>query len=257
MDPSAPAAASTATGSGRADLHMHTTHSDGMFNAKTIINYLAAINESWLLRYGHSYLDVIAITDHDTLRGSMDAREYNEQIGRPLEVLSGVEVSTASGHVVALNVTEEIPARLSTAVTIDKIHAQGGVAIAAHPYSSLILLGVKSVGGKIKRLPFDGIEVVNSNITEMWGNRYTAMVNRLHQNLSEIGSSDAHFLSAFEKVYTLFPGKSAADLLAAILARQTRAHGAIYGIHDLIDYVRDRRALDRYCREHGIHPHNL
>lgn len=242
---------------GRADLHMHTTHSDGMMNVPTLINYIATLNIDHTRKYGRNYLDVIAVTDHDTIGGSVEAMEFVKENSYSFDVLVGSEISSSDGHIIAINISEDIPAGKSAAYTIAAIHEQNGSAIAAHPYSSLRLLGVKCVGGIIKSAEFDAVEVVNSNITEMFGNGYTSHANKASQRLSEIGSSDAHFLSAFEKVYTTFPGEKKQDLLDAIRNKTTHAHGKIWGIIDLLGYIKDRRALNIFCAQHGIRPHNL
>lgn len=44
---------------GKADLHLHTTASDGMMSPAMLMNYIAACTD----------LDVIAITDHNTQDG--------------------------------------------------------------------------------------------------------------------------------------------------------------------------------------------
>jgi predicted metal-dependent phosphoesterase TrpH len=66
--------------SGRADLHIHTRHSDGLYTPVEIVD---------LAR--RSGLAAIAITDHDTLSGVQPAREAAR--GLALEVVAGVEIS--------------------------------------------------------------------------------------------------------------------------------------------------------------------
>src|SRR5262245_35971786 len=68
----------------RADLHVHTTHSDGAYTPAQVID---------LAR--RSGLSAIAITDHDTLTGVGPARRAAE--GTDVEVVAGVEVSSEYG----------------------------------------------------------------------------------------------------------------------------------------------------------------
>ena len=65
----------------KADLHIHTTLSDGMLSPEKLIE-LALDTD----------LDVIAITDHDTSEAVSRAR--TAALETPLEVLRGVEIST-------------------------------------------------------------------------------------------------------------------------------------------------------------------
>src|SRR5262249_25339147 len=67
--------------SGRADLHIHTRHSDGLYAPAEIVD---------LVR--RSDLAAIAITDHDTVAGVQPAREA--ACGLALEIIAGVEIST-------------------------------------------------------------------------------------------------------------------------------------------------------------------
>src|SRR4051812_32633807 len=74
-------AARARPGTDRADLHLHTTHSDGLYTASQVVELA--------VRAG---LCAIAITDHDTLAGIAPAREAAKNTG--LEVIAGVEIST-------------------------------------------------------------------------------------------------------------------------------------------------------------------
>src|SRR4030088_2141258 len=51
---------------GRADLHLHTRASDGLMSARDLVDHVARKTD----------LDVIAITDHDEMCGSLEAREW-------------------------------------------------------------------------------------------------------------------------------------------------------------------------------------
>ncbi len=65
---------------GRADLHLHTTHSDGLYTPAQVVE---------LAR--RSGLSAIALTDHDTLGGLAEARAA--AAGSPLEVIAGAEIT--------------------------------------------------------------------------------------------------------------------------------------------------------------------
>ena len=50
---------------GKADLHVHTSHSDGMCDVPELLDYVES----------ETALDLIAVTDHDSMSGAWDARE--------------------------------------------------------------------------------------------------------------------------------------------------------------------------------------
>src|SRR3954471_3856558 len=64
---------------GRADLHIHTTHSDGEYSPSQIVD---------LAR--RSGLAAVAVTDHDATSAVVEAREA---AGSRVEVIAGVEVT--------------------------------------------------------------------------------------------------------------------------------------------------------------------
>jgi predicted metal-dependent phosphoesterase TrpH len=72
----------------RIDLHNHTTASDGMYSPSEVIQI--AINHN---------MDVIAITDHDTIEGVRPAQQAALAAGAALRVVAGVELSTFEGPI--------------------------------------------------------------------------------------------------------------------------------------------------------------
>ena len=115
--------AGPAVSAGRADLHVHSVWSDGAQSPKAIV--MAAAGR----------VDVLAITDHDEIRGALEARQFaraHPELG--VDVVVGEEVSTLNGHVLALWIEEAVPPGLTAERTIALIHAQGGLAVAAHPF---------------------------------------------------------------------------------------------------------------------------
>jgi predicted metal-dependent phosphoesterase TrpH len=154
------------------DLHVHTYHS---VDAHTRPAELAA----WATRRG---LDGVAITDHDTVAG---LPEFSRLEG--LLVVPGVEVSSAQGHVLALDVRQSFKPNRSFAETVDAIRAAGGVAVLAHPTAFFKGMSAKEVGGL-----FDAVEVVNASAVPF---AYSVRKNRElagRLGLPQTGGSDAH-----------------------------------------------------------------
>ena len=76
---------------GKADLHIHTRHGDGLDSVERIFEHVEAKAD----------LDVIAITEHDSLETALDAREAWARGNFTFDFVPGVEVTTLEGHVVA------------------------------------------------------------------------------------------------------------------------------------------------------------
>ncbi len=201
---------------GTADIHIHTRYSDGSDTPSDVL--------AWAARIG---LDVIAITDHDSIEGAVIAAELSRVRQGP-EVVIGEEVSSRDGHVLALFIVERVPPDLSAEETIAAIHEQGGLAIAAHPYwraSSLDYRGrVYGLGDKIADLELDAVEVINGGFTPSMiaANRRAGWVAEA-LGRTPVGGSDAHVRHALAWGHTRFAGIMASDLRRSIIAGQTEA----------------------------------
>ena len=209
--------AETAPGHGCADLHVHTDFSDGADSPRDVLQ-----------RARQTELDVIAITDHDSIDGAIIAWELATHSRIGPEVIVGEEVSSRDGHILALFIRRLVPPGLSARETVAAIQEQGGIAIAAHPYWRHESNGgrgwVYSVGDEIASVPFDAVEVMNGGFTPSMI-KANARAARTARDLAmtEVGGSDAHVSHAVGWAYTRFPGSSARDLGDAIMRGQTQA----------------------------------
>jgi predicted metal-dependent phosphoesterase TrpH len=200
---------------GRADLHMHTVWSDGAQRPETILKAV------------RGRLDVVAITDHDEIRGALQARDWAR--GHPdlgVDVVVGEEISTLNGHLLGLFLEERVPPGLSALETIATIHAQGGLAVAAHPFHPLrgVSRGYPSIGRMIRDLPIDAIEVINNaGVFSAPYNAWAALRN-VELMLPVTAGSDAHDVWYVGSAVTRFEGCDAVALRRALLAGRTSAH---------------------------------
>lgn len=245
---------------GRADLHIHTVASDGTADVVAILDHVAA-------RGG---LDVIAITDHERIDAAVAGRAIAADRGLPFEVVVGEEVTTLGGHLLALFIDRPIRPYRSLRTTIADVHAAGGIAIPAHP---LVPFPLCAQGWVLRRLLDDPDEDVHPDALETfnptalgrpWHDRVVRFAHR--HGLAQVGNSDAHALEAIGVGWTTFPGRTAADLRAAIAAGETRHGGTFHGTIgqfgvfarqlrkravDARDEVRGRARRDGTGRDHG------
>ena len=213
----------------KADLHIHSTHSDGTGTIPAIMEYVATQTD----------LKVIAITDHNTIEGALFAKELEDLYD--IEVVIGEEVSTTEGHVLGLFLTEEIPQGLTPLETIRRISDQGGIAIIPHPFSSRGIFGPfgrSSFTAALSELAFNALEVYNSVPYLGWANRVAAKMFRGGHGIAAVGGSDAHMVHSVGRGYTLFRGKTAEDLRRSIDNLETRAEADRGGLALALRYVR-------------------
>ena len=201
---------------GLADLHIHTIYSyDGTTSVPTVLTRAKQIG-----------LDLIAITDHDEITGSLKARQLAPDYG--LDVIPGIEITTAEGDLLALNITENIPRDLSLIDTVLRVRQLGGFCIAPHPMAGGV--GMRSLNAysilKALRHPevaqtLIAIETYNATLIDKMSNYYAhILAERL--DIAQTASSDAHVVEAIGLGATEFDGCTAQDLILALQNRETR-----------------------------------
>jgi predicted metal-dependent phosphoesterase TrpH len=208
---------------------MHTTASDGWPTPHELVDHAAR----------RARLDVIAVTDHDTIEGALRARDYAAKRAR-FHVIVGEEVSSRDGHIVALFLERRVRPGMSASATVHAIHDQGGLAIAAHPFwrtQRRTRTGpVHGVGWLAAELDFDAIEVENATPGFYLFNQLAHRLN-LGLGTAELGCSDAHILDAVGRAFTEFPGKTPEALREAIESGVTTARRRRYRAVGLVRYA--------------------
>src|SRR5713226_4328867 len=195
-----------------ADPHCHTRASDGMVTPAELID--AAVKAG---------LDLIAITDHDTMAAAGEVRERGEAAG--IAVVMGQETTTAwpaQTHILGWFLQKSIKRSMSVADTVAAIHYQGGLVIIPHPFMPVYFGSIQP--NMLRRLidkdAVDGIEVL---YTAPAGARRRRMLDAFVAANRErlgalIGSSDCHFgRHDIAQVVTAYEG----DFRTAILERRT------------------------------------
>ncbi|MBE0475961.1 MAG: PHP domain-containing protein [Coriobacteriia bacterium] len=197
----------------KADLHIHSNHSDGLARIPEIMDYVQERTD----------LRVIAITDHNTVEGALFAKSLEEMYD--FEVVVGEEISSRSGHILGLYLSDMVPPGLSAVETISRINEQDGVAIIPHPFANRAFgpFGLKALGDSIYDVAFHGLELFNSSPYLVYANRLAAKAFAGGQGIAATGGSDAHVLKGIGTGYTLFRGTTAEDLRRGIDDLDTRA----------------------------------
>ncbi|MCC6034301.1 MAG: PHP domain-containing protein [Desulfurococcaceae archaeon] len=169
----------------RADLHIHSTFSDGRASPSEIL-YIA----------GEKGLDVISITDHDTFAGSLIAHRYQSKIGGLPLVIIGVEVRCVEGDVLVYCEKEiDFPRRID--LLLEKAHVESCLVVPAHPYD-IVRLGIGDLIFNYKE--WDAIEVWNASSTK--GANLKAIKAAQLLGKPGLANSDAHIPEEIGTSYT-------------------------------------------------------
>lgn len=168
-------------------------------------------------------LDALAVTDHNTIEASLKARELAEQRG--LIGIPGMEISSAAGHVLGLGIETPVERGLSFHETLDRIHANGGIAVVPHPFQES-RSGVAKHLDKDEIAAADAIEVYNSRLLTGLGNRQARRFAQA-RNLPMTAGSDAHISEMVGQARTLVNAdeQTADGIIDAILAGRTEIYG--------------------------------
>ena len=161
----------------RAEFHCHTVYSHDSSNR--IPQLLAAAHGCGIAR--------LAITDHNTIRGALLAKELDPQL-----VIVGEEILTEQGELLAYYVKEEIPRGLSARETIARLKDQG--AFIAIPHVFDFRRHGWHMPDLLEILPFvDALEIFNARCLAGSINR-RALEFAEERALPMIAGSDAHSL---------------------------------------------------------------
>src|SRR5436305_8523285 len=228
---------------GTADVHMHSTYSDGSSTIEQILEHAQK----------YTRLDIIAITDHDVIEGALRARDLWRQGSYRFDFIVGEEVTTREGHLLGLFIEKRIAPGLSMERSIDLIHEQGGLAIVAHPLNRIFRHSCqREVLDRISATNdvwLDGIETWNASFCGIYANRVAMGANREVYGWPELGNSDAHTLNAVGSGCTWFAGSTAQDVRAAIETGRSAPGGRLWRMNDYLRLashrINRRRALRR------------
>ncbi|HEX9090809.1 MAG TPA: PHP domain-containing protein [Anaerolineales bacterium] len=133
-------------------------------------------------------LQHLAITDHNTIQGALEAVALD-----PHTFIAGEEILTLQGELLAYFVKELVPAGLPASETINLLRQQGVFISVAHPFDTL-RKGHWTLDDLLEITPYvDAIEVFNSRCIAAQANQQAAEFAQEHHLLATVGS-DAHSL---------------------------------------------------------------
>lgn len=201
----------------RVELHAHTIYSkDSLLRLEDLPEICR-----------RSGIDKLAITDHNTASGALQAaRAY------PMLIIPGEEVMTTAGELLAWYVSETVPAGLAPAEAIARLREQGAVIGVAHPFDRH-RRGAWALEDLLKIVDLvDCIEVHNARCLYAEDNDKALAFAREHDKLMTAGS-DAHIRREYGRAVVLVPpfGNSGAGLREALADARLETRKSGLAVH--------------------------
>jgi hypothetical protein len=201
------------------DFHVHAFVGDGGISPWMLQGQAARVG-----------LDVIAITNHNQTLGGRIGRWAAQRSRGPM-IIVGEEITGRDFHLIAVGIERRVDWGQPARTAIEQVHAQGGVAIAAHPghgfaegYDDVALAGL------------DGLEAahpdsLDARVTPQFEEFYQRTLAR-NPDVAAIGSSDFH-------------NKGPLGLCRTYLFVRERSEAGV------IDAIRDGRTVGR-CNDERL-----
>jgi predicted metal-dependent phosphoesterase TrpH len=217
------------------DFHVHAFPGDGTLSP-------------WTLRREaeRAGLDVIAVTNHNQVFTGRLAGWISRRFDGPI-MIAGQEVTNPGYHMIAVGLERTVNADQPSPSTAADIHAQGGIAIAAHPSRRSHGYAADEAVGML-----DGTEAAHSGGQK--DQRFRAGLRSFYQrahalkpSIAAIGSSDFHAMPPLLgqcRTYLFVRERSEAGVLDAIRSGRTLAvegDGNLQGDSTLIDLLHATR----------------
>jgi predicted metal-dependent phosphoesterase TrpH len=172
------------------ETHCHNVFSNHKNYASRMPFDCGVTIEEQLEKAYHQKIDVMFVTNHNTLDGYSQILEYkkNHARYRNIRIYPAEEITINNkGHVLAYGIEKEIRPGMTLDETLDEIRRQNGVSCAAHPFA--VSNGIREYAKRC-----DIIESFNSNNIDFFSNLIAEKFAK-ENNLVSIAGSDSHVKS--------------------------------------------------------------
>ena len=197
----------------RLDLHNHTHFSaDGLMTPEVLLETAKAKG-----------IGCIAVTDHNTVQGALEALALSRADSTLPRVIPGVELRTQAGEIIGLYVNEEIPRGLPLGEAARRIREQGGLVYLPHPFDVFRRGAITRAERDDAAVLADLVEVVNGRSLS---GRSTRKARDLAVRSGKPGGagSDAHRKSEVGRARVVVSDHPTRDTLVALVAAGTVSH---------------------------------
>ncbi len=185
----------------RAEFHCHTAYSPD--SAVKLKDLLETCQRKDIQR--------LAITDHNTMRGALRAKELD-----PERVVLAEEILTTEGEILGYFMSEEIPAGLEPMAVVERLKKQGAFISIAHPFDPYRGANWKPETLRTLMAHVDALEVFNARCVKKQFNDDAFAYAQQYGKPGTVGS-DAHSLMEVGRANLILPAFNTAEELRHVL----------------------------------------
>ena len=196
-------------------------------------------------------LDVLFVTNHNTLDGYTQMLEYKENHEKfsKLRIYPAEEITTdKESHVLVYGLSEEIKPNQTLDEILDAAKSQGAVTVAPHPFSLIDALREDSI-------KCDLFEVFNSSNIDIFSNK-KAEIFAKENNLDVIAGSDSHVVSTIGRCTNLIESENSFDdVISSMLKKKISIENTGYvSRSEVLEHIQykienSKEYIDWYVRE--------
>ena len=190
----------------RTELHCHNVYSNGHVGELEPPFDCNVTVQDQLQRSLSEKLDVLFVTNHNTLDGFDQITDYknNHEKFSKLKIYPAIEITTdKEAHVLVYGLNEEIKSNQTIDEILDAAKAQDAVSVAPHPFSLIDALRDNS-------LKCDLFEIFNSSNIDIYSNKKAEIFAQEH-NLLTLAGSDSHVASTIGRCTNLIDSENNLD----------------------------------------------
>jgi predicted metal-dependent phosphoesterase TrpH len=191
----------------KVDFHTHTEASpDGSLTAHDYAN-----------AFGSGLLDCAAVTDHNTISKALELKaEHGDRI------IVGEEITTQTGEVIGLFLTEPVAPMMTLTDTITQIKKQGGVVYIPHPFET-VRKGLAVSDLEVIAKHVDIVEAYNGRAVFQDKGAAALEWARKH-SIPVAASSDSHGRSGWGRTYTVLAALPGRENILELLKDAQHSH---------------------------------
>ena len=235
----------------RTELHCHNVYSNGhVGDLEPPFDCNVSISEQ-LEKSLESNLDVLFVTNHNTLDGFNQITDYKNDHEKfsNLKIFPAEEITTdKEAHVLVYGLHEEIKSNQTLEEIIDAAKSQDAITIAPHPFSLIDALRDDS-------LKCDLFEVFNSSNIDIYSNK-KAEIFAKEKNLLTTAGSDSHIASTIGRCTNLIDSQNNLDdVIHAMKKGKISIEKTEYVTHrEVLEHIQykienSKEYIDQYIQE--------